>query len=105
MPITGAQGWLQYLSKHAFRRMRRMVRGYVVAEARAALLAARPDTTAHAAARRRLTWARHMLRGSDPGLSAVRGFSGWVPAPVMLSLALVAGWSGEVTDAGGESAA
>jgi hypothetical protein len=139
VPITGAQGWLKYLSKHAsrgvahyqrqgkpagwqstgrlwghggawptvppvhgvvddptFRRMRRMVRAYVIAESRAALLAARPGTKAHTDARRRLTWARRMLRCNDPGLSAVRGFSGWVPGPVVVSMALAAGWSGEV---------
>ena len=148
VPITGAEGWLKYLSKHAsrgvahyqrqgkpagwestgrlwgkggawptvepvhgvvddptFRRMRRMVRAYVVADARSTLLAARPGTTAHAAARRRLTWARHMLRCNDPGLSAVRGFSGWVPESVWLSIATAAGWSGEVTDVGTQSAA
>ena len=81
-----------------FRRMRRMVRGYVVAEARMKLMAAQPGTKEHAAARRRLTWARHMLRCSDPGLSAVRGVSGWVPTSVMLSIASAAGWSGEVAD-------
>lgn len=79
-----------------FRRMRRMVRSYVVAEARSALLAARPGTPAHAAARRRLTWARHMLRCNDRSLSAVRGFSGWVPGPALVSMALAAGWTGEV---------
>lgn len=54
-----------------FRRLRRMIRAYTVAQARADLLASAPGSTAHAAARRRLTWARHMLRCSDPGLSAV----------------------------------
>jgi hypothetical protein len=37
-----------------------------------------------------------MLRCSDPGLSAVRGVSGWVPGSVVVSMALAAGWSGEV---------
>ena len=139
VPITGPEGWLKYLSKHAsrgvrhyqrqgkpagwestgrlyghggmwprvepihgqmddptFRRMRRMVRSYVVAEARSTLLAARPGTPAHASARRRLTWARHMLRCNDRSLSAVRGFSGWVPGPALVSMALAAGWTGEV---------
>ena len=139
VPITGPEGWLKYLSKHAsrgvrhyqrqgkpagwestgrlyghggmwprvepihgqmddptFRRMRRMVRSYVVAEARSTLLAARPGTPAHASARRRLTWARHMLRCNDRSLSAVRGFSSWVPGPALVSMALAAGWTGEV---------
>lgn len=139
VPITGAQGWLKYLSKHAsrgvaryqrqgkpagwqstgrlwghggawptvppihgvvddptFRRIRRTVRAYVVAESRAALLAAQPGTKGHNDSRRRLTWARRMLRCNDPGLSAVRGFSGCVPGPVVVSMALAAGWSGEV---------
>ncbi len=139
VPITGPEGWLKYLSKHAsrgvnhyqrqgkpsgwqktgrlwgkggswpteepvsaviddvtMRRVRRMVRGYVVAEARAAVLAARPGTTAHKAAVRRLGWARRMLRCNDRGLSSVRGVSGWVPGSVVLTFALAAGWSGEV---------
>ena len=29
-------------------------------------------------------------------LSAVRGFSGWVPGPALVSMALAAGWTGEV---------
>jgi hypothetical protein len=79
-----------------FRRLRRMIRAYTVAQARADLLASAPGSTAHAAARRRLSWARHMLRCNDPGLSAVRGLSGWVPGAVVTSMALAAGWSGEV---------
>ena len=139
VPITGATGWLKYLSKHAsrgvahyqrqgkpagwestgrlwgkggdwpvvepvhgvmddptFRRLRRMIRAYTIAQARADLLASAPGSTAHAAARRRLSWARHMLRCNDPGLSAVRGLSGWVPGSIVVTMALAAGWSGEV---------
>jgi hypothetical protein len=139
VPITGPQGWLKYLSKHAsrgvnhyqrqgkppgwqktgrlwghggawpteepvmaviddptMRRVRRMERGYVVAEARSAVLAAKPGTTAHKAAVRRLVWARRMLRCNDRSLSSVRGMSGWVPGSVSLRFASAAGWSGEV---------
>ena len=139
VPITGAEGWLKYLSKHAsrgvahyqrqgmpagwessgrlwghggswptaepvqavlddpaFRRLRRLVRSYVVAEARSAALAARPGSSEAARAWARVSWARRMLRCTDPGLSAVRGFSEWVPGPVLIQLAVLAGWSGEL---------
>lgn len=139
VPITGAEGWLKYLSKHAsrgvahyqrqgvpagwsksgrlwghggawptseptamvlddpsFRRMRRLVRSYVIAEARAAAMAARPGSAEARRAWGRVSWARRMLRCNDRGLSAVRGMSEWVPGPVLVQMALMAGWSGEV---------
>lgn len=142
VPITGAEGWLRYLSKHAsrgvahyqrqgvpagwsksgrlwgkggswpteepvsmtlddlaFRRMRRLVRAYVIAEARAAALAARPGSTEARKAWGRVSWARRMLRCNDRGLSAVRGLSEWVPGSVLMQMAVLAGWSGEVKGA------
>lgn len=116
-PITGAEGWLQYLSKHAARgvkhyqrwgkpdgwlktgrlwghagdwpteppiradltlaeyhRLRRLVRSWRVADARAA-----GDWT-------RLTYARRMLACPDRALSSVRGVSEWIPDPLALRL-------------------
>lgn len=138
-PITGAEGWLKHLSKHAsrgvahyqrqgmpagwtksgrlwghggawptaellsivlddpaYRRVRRLVRAYVVADARAAALAARPGSAEAARAWSRVSWAQRMLRCNDRGLSAVRGLSEWVPGPVLVQMALTAGWSGKV---------
>lgn len=80
----------------AFRRLRRLVRSYVLAEARGKALAARPGSADARRAWRRVSWARRMLRCNDRGLSAVRGMSEWVPGPVLVPMALAAGWSGEV---------
>jgi hypothetical protein len=141
VPITGPEGWLKYLSKHAsrgvahyqrqgkpagwegtgrlwgksggdswpvvepvagvlddqaFRRLRRMVRGYVVAEARAWALQQAPGSRQHREAWGRVAWARRMLRCNDRGLSAVRGMSEWVPGSVLLEMAACAGWDGEL---------
>jgi hypothetical protein len=95
------------ISDVTMRRVRRLVRSYVVAEARSAYLAqrarstcsgrcARSDKCKTCAALRRWVWARRMLRCPDRGLSAVRGMSEWVPGPVLLQFALLAGWSGEL---------
>lgn len=78
------------------RRMRRFVRAYVVADARRAALKARPGSVEARRAWARVAWARRMLRCNDRGLSAVRGMSEWVPGPVLLQFALLAGWSGEL---------
>jgi len=37
-----------------------------------------------------------MLRCNDRALSSVRGLSEWVPGPVLIDLAVLAGWSGEL---------
>lgn len=140
VPITGAEGWLKYLSKHAsrgvahyqrqgkptgwestgrlwghggswplvepvagvlddqaFRRLRRMVRGYVIAEARSWAVQQVPGTKEHRDAWGRVSWARRMLRCNDRGLSAVRGMSEWVPGPLLLAMAAAAGWDGELS--------
>lgn len=137
--ITGPEGWLKYLSKHAsrgvahyqrqgtpngwtgtgrlwgkggswpvveplalvvddptMRRLRRLVRGYVLAEARSAALAARPGSDEAARAWSRVSWARRMLRCNDRSLSSVRGLGAWVPQSVLVPLAMCAGWSGEL---------
>jgi hypothetical protein len=78
------------------RRLRRLVRSYVVAEARAAALRARPGSVEARRAWARVSWARRMLRCNDRGLSSVRGMSEWVPRPVLLQFAVLAGWSGEL---------
>lgn len=139
VPITGAEGWLKYLSKHAsrgvahyqrqgkpvgwtstgrlwgkggswptgepvkvdlegltFHRFRRMVRGYVVAEARSAALAARPGSDEARRAWQRVARLRRLLRINDRGRSAARGVGEWLPQEAALMLALCAGWSGEV---------
>lgn len=151
VPITGAQGWLEYLSKHAsrgvghyqrqgtpagwtgtgrlwgkggswpvveplamviddrtMRRMRRLFRSYVVADARSAFLALPPCSGCRRSGRRnvcrtcaaldRWQWARHMLRCPDVGLSAVRGAGAWVPQSVVIQMALNAGWTGELKE-------
>lgn len=139
-PITGALGWLGYLSKHAARgvkhyqrsgkppgwestgrlwghrgewpeeepmrialdrsgsfRMRRWVRGWRLADARAAYLdlAARPsprdpeEAERHAqrlqVARRRIGSARRMLKRSER-FSPVQGVSEWVPEAVAVAM-------------------
>ena len=139
-PITGALGWLGYLSKHAARgvrhyqrsgkpegwtttgrlwghrgewpeeeplrfsidragsyRMRRWVRGWRIADARAAYseIAARPvprdpelarkHQLRVVAARRRIGSARRLLKRSER-FSAVQGVSEWVPEHLALSM-------------------
>ncbi|MEZ0580467.1 hypothetical protein [Nocardioides sp. MH1] len=140
--ITGPEGWLKYLSKHAsrgvahyqrqgkpagwestgrlwgkggdwpigeplkvtleglaFHRWRRLVRSYVIAEARTAALATRPGTDEARRAWRRVSRVRSMLRNNDRGRSAARGVGEWMPGQAGLELALLAGWSGELVAA------
>lgn len=78
------------------RRLRRLVRSYVVADARSWAVQQVPGTRKHRDAWARAAWARRMLRCNDRGLSAVRGMSEWVPGSVLLPLALLAGWDGEL---------
>lgn len=67
-----------------YHRVRRMVRGYVIADARR-----RGDW-------RSVAYLRRMLKCPERSLSTVRGVSEWVPGPVMLQMALCAGWDGEL---------
>ncbi len=62
----------------AFYRLRRVVRLWRTADARKALQAAKTPEEARKA-RRRITYARHMLRCPDRSLSPVRGVSEWIP--------------------------
>jgi len=62
----------------AFWRLRRVVRLWRVADARAALRAATTPEEARSA-RRRITFARRMLACPDRALSRVRGVSEWIP--------------------------
>ena len=78
------------------RRLRRLVRSYVVAEARSAALATRPGSAEARRAWGRVSWARRMLRCNDVGLSAVRGVGAWVPQGALVPMAVLAGWSGEL---------
>lgn len=142
-PITGAVGWLKYLSKHASRgvahyqrqgmpsgwkksgrlwgyggswpcaeavegwvsteqfwRIRRQIRRYAIAQARSAALSYERGglPVKAAAAWDSVGYLRSMLRCSDESLSRVRGVSDWVPAPVLLDLAVWSGWSGEIAE-------
>lgn len=95
----------------AFWALRRIVRGYRLADARAALVKAR-KATAEArdptqdrqarnqsrTARRRISSARGMLKAHDPKLSAVRGVSEWLPqGDQMRVLALFSDQGHEIT--------
>jgi hypothetical protein len=84
------------ISDVTMRRVRRLVRSYVIADARATALRARPGSPEARRAWARVTWARRMLRCNDRGLSAVRGMSEWVPGSVLLQFAALSGWSGEL---------
>lgn len=81
-PLEGA------LTDQQFWRVRRMVRAWAVADARA-----RGDW-------RGVGYLRRMLACDDRGLSTVRGVSEWVPGPVFVRMAVCAGWEGELTGAG-----
>lgn len=72
------------IDQQTFWRFRRLVRRYVIADARA-----RGDW-------RGVAYLRTMLRCPDRNLSAVRGVSEWVPGRVALDLLAVAGWAGEL---------
>ena len=86
------------VSQVQFHRMRRMVQGYAIASARSeALRYQRLGKTRKAAgAWRRVGYLRRMYKDSSRPRSTVRGFSEWVPAEVLLSMALLAGWQGEM---------
>jgi len=77
-------------SLDVYYRMRRLVRSWRVADARAQLVRARtlPEIDA---ARRRIGHARRMLKCSDPGLSRYRGVSEWIPESLTLRMLEAAG--------------
>ncbi|MFT4289324.1 hypothetical protein [Nocardioides sp.] len=90
------------VSEVAFWRVRRLVRGYVIADARSQLRAAQDAGRVEVAAtmRRRLVWSRHMLRHPDRAISSVRGVSEWVPGSVSLRMVEWAGWDGTLAEPG-----
>lgn len=72
------------LTTQEMHRVRRMVRGYVIADARK-----RKDW-------RGVGYLRRMLKCPERSLSTVRGISEWVPGPVAERMAVCAGWEGEL---------
>lgn len=72
------------LTAEQYHRVRRMVRSWAVADARA-----RGDWKG-------VGYVRRMLTCHDRPLSTVRGVSEWVPGPLLVSMALCAGWQGEI---------
>lgn len=74
------------LSTRQFWRVRRMVRGYAIADARS-----RGDWPA-------VRYLRGMLACDDRARSSVRGCSEWVPGPLFVAMAVCAGWDGEMAD-------
>lgn len=77
-PVAGV------LERGEFWRLRRMIRRYVIAEARG-----RGDW-------RGVSYLRRMLACHDRALSEVRGVSEWVPVGVGVAMAECAGWDGEL---------
>lgn len=71
------------LSMAEYHQVRRMVRNWAIADARA-----REDWHA-------VGYLRRLLRCPDRSLSTVRGVSEWVPGSVLVGMALCAGWQGE----------
>jgi hypothetical protein len=93
-PIEGV------LTMEQFWQVRRMVRRYAIAQARAAALgyAANPVTSSKApAAWDSVAHLRRLLRNPDRSTSSVRGVSDWCPVPVAVDLMVWAGWSGELS--------
>jgi len=72
------------LTREQYHQVRRMVRNWAVADARA-----RGDWKG-------VRYLRRMLTCHDRMLSPVRGISEWVPGPMLVSMALCAGWQGEL---------
>jgi hypothetical protein len=85
MQLTTDQAW----------RVRRLVRGYAIAQARAAALGYERSgrTTKAAAAWDSVSYLRGMLKSSER-LGACRGVSEWATQEVVVGLALAAGWDG-----------
>lgn len=75
------------LSREGYWEFRRLVRAWRIADARAALVAARDDSARRSAVRR-LQGARRMLSCNDRRLSEVRGVSEWVPEDTAQSFVL-----------------
>lgn len=81
------------VTREEFYRFRRLVRSWRVADARRELLEAPAGligTQERQKARRRLVFARGMLRSPDVDLSRVRGVSEWIPEDLGMALLLIA---------------
>lgn len=86
------------ITREEFYRFRRLVRSWRVADARRELLEAPSGligTQQRQKARKRLVFARKMLRSSDLDLSRVRGVSEWIPESLGMALLLIASGDGE----------
>jgi hypothetical protein len=88
------------LTQRQYHQVRRMVRRYAIAQARAAALRyqAFGDEKKAAAAWKSVGYLRGMLACNDRMLSSVRGVSEWVPGPVLMDMAVCAGWAGELSE-------
>jgi hypothetical protein len=81
----------------AFWILRRIIRGYRLADARAALAKAKDHAQARTA-RRRIVQARGMLSSANEKLTVVRGVSEWLPQDAALRvLSHLAGLGFEIT--------
>jgi hypothetical protein len=80
-------------------RVRRWVQRYAIAQARSeALRLGAIDPEKSAKVWDSVAWLRSMRKCHDRALSSVRGVSEWVPGPVFIEMALLAGWAGEMTE-------
>lgn len=96
------------ITREEFFRFRRLVRSWRVADARRELLeapAGAPGALQREKARRRLVFARGMLRSADPDLSRVRGVSEWIPEGLGMALLLIASGDAEGARAASEASA
>jgi hypothetical protein len=89
-----------HLTMEGYHRYRRLVRSWRLADARAALVAARNPSERRKAAQR-VAYARRMLATPDPRLSAVRGVSDWIPDSANRMLLELLASEGYVTSVGG----
>ena len=86
---------LQLTTEQAHR-VRRLVKRYAIAQARAAALGYERSgkTSKAAAAWDSVSYLRGMLKSSDRGMGACRGVSEWASQEVVVGLALAVGWDG-----------
>lgn len=86
---------LQLTSDQAWR-MRRLIKRYAIAQARAAAVGYERSGRASkaAAAWDSVSYLRGMLKSSDRGMGACRGMSEWATQEAVVRLALAVGWDG-----------
>ena len=87
-----------HLTTEQGHRVRRLVKRYAIAQARAAALGYERSgkTTKAAAAWDSVSYLRGMLKSSDRTMGACRGLSEWGSKQVAVDLALWVGWDGEL---------